>query len=181
MTSEVFWMHRNYALTHDITGYSMFGTGHLLWLLGIIVFSYVTGRCYSALSEHGRDNMRKTAAVLIILLEYAKIIAMGLFHVDNIEFLPLHLCSAGGLATLVYALWPGKLKLDQLFGYAFFPAALLAGNLPHPFHEASDRCAVRVDVEHILAFRQMSICKGQELLCERAEIDAGCETDTIEG
>jgi uncharacterized membrane protein YwaF len=51
---------------------------------------------------------------------------MGLFGVNNIEFLPLHLCSVGGLATLVYAMWPGKWKVDQLFGYAFFPAALLA-------------------------------------------------------
>ena len=130
MTDKIFWMHRNYALTQNIKGYSTFGTGHLIWLFSIIVFSYVTGRLYRSLSERGRNNMRKSAAVLIILLEYAKTIAMGLFHVDIIEFLPLHICSVAGLAVVIYALWPNIAWQKQLFAYAFFPPAILAVVIP---------------------------------------------------
>ncbi len=127
MTDNLFWIHRDqiYAKGLDL-GFSVFSPGHIIWLLAIAVCSVIVGRFYVRLSETGRSNLRKAIGLSVILLDALKITVMGLFGVNNIEFLPLHLCSVGGLATLVYALWPGKLKLDQLFGYAFFPAALLA-------------------------------------------------------
>ena len=107
-------------------GFSVFSTGHLIWLLAIAVSAWLTGKVYIKLGEEGKSNLRKGIGLSIILLDALKIIVMGLFGVNNIEFLPLHLCSVGGLATLVYAMWPGRWKLEQLFGYAFFPAAVLA-------------------------------------------------------
>ena len=131
MTDNLFWIHRDqiYAKGLDL-GFSVFSPGHLLWLFGIAAFCFLLGKIYAGSGEKRRSNIRKLIGVSIILLEGLKVIVMGLFHVNNIEFLPLHLCSAGGLATVVYAMWPGKLKLDQLFGYAFFPAAVLAVIFP---------------------------------------------------
>ena len=127
MTDNLFWIHRDqiYANGLDL-GFSVFSPGHIVWLLAIAVMSVIVGSIYVKAGESGRSNIRKGIGLSMILLDALKITVMGLFEVRNIEFLPLHLCSVGGLATLVYAMWPGKLKLDQLFGYAFFPAALLA-------------------------------------------------------
>ena len=132
MTESLFWIHRDqiYAQGLDI-GFSTFSSGHLAWLLAIAVGCYLSGRLYRRLDERGRGNMRKVCALTILLLEAAKTIVLGLFHVNSIEFLPLHLCSVGGLATVVYAMWPqSKNWLGQLFAYAFFPTALLAVIFP---------------------------------------------------
>ena len=128
MTDTMFWIHRDqiYAQGLDV-GFSTFSTGHLIWLLAIAIGCYLSGRLYCSLNQRGRDNMRKITALTVLLLEAAKTIVLGLFRVNTIEFLPLHLCSVGGLATIVYAMWPQSKKwLGQLFAYAFFPTALLA-------------------------------------------------------
>ena len=127
MTDNLFWIHRDriYEKGLDL-GFKVFGPGHLIWLGAIAAAAWIVGRIYVKMSENGRSNLRKGIGLSVVLLEAAKIIVMGLFGVNNIEFLPLHLCSVGGLATLVYAMWPGRLSLDQLFGYAFFPTALSA-------------------------------------------------------
>ena len=70
--------------------------------------------------------MRKLCGLIIVILEYAKIIVLGLNQIDIREFVPLHLCSAAGLAVLIYALWPQGKRLSQIFAYAFMPAAILA-------------------------------------------------------
>ena len=74
--------------------------------------------------------MRRICAFIIILLEYAKIIVLGLSHVDMARFIPLHLCSAAALAATVYAMWPRMNWLGQTFAYAFAPSAILAVVLP---------------------------------------------------
>ena len=131
MTDNLFWIHRDQIYAKGLhLGFSVFSPGHIIWLLAIALFSFVLGKIYAKAGTEGQSNIRKCMGLSIILLEALKIIVMGLFHVNNIEFLPLHLCSVGGLATVVYAMWPGKFKLDQLFGYAFFPAALLAVFFP---------------------------------------------------
>ena len=132
MTDSMFWMHRDQIYLKELdVGFSTFSVGHLVWLLAIAVFCWLTGRLYCRLDERGRDNMRKTCALTVLLLEAAKTIVLGLFHVNSIEFLPLHLCSLGGLATTVYAMWPQSKKwLGQFFAYAFFPTALLAVVFP---------------------------------------------------
>ncbi len=127
MTDQLFWIHRDMIYQKGLDlGFSVFSPGHIIWLLTIAACAFLTGKVYIKLGEEGRSNLRKGIGLSVILLDALKIIVMGLFGVNNIEFLPLHLCSVGGLATLVYAMWPGKWKLDQLFGYAFFPAAILA-------------------------------------------------------
>ncbi len=127
MTDDLFWIHRDQIYANGWKlGFSTFAPGHVAWLLAIAVCSYLIGKLYVKLRPEGRSDMRKILGLSVILLDAQKIIVMGLTHVNNIEFLPLHLCSVGGLATLVYAMWPGKWKIDQLFGYAFFPAAVLA-------------------------------------------------------
>ena len=128
----MFWIHRDqiYAQGLDV-GFGTFSAGHLIWLLAIAVGCYLSGRLYRRLDGQARDNMRKACALTVLLLEAAKIIVLGLFRVNNIEFLPLHLCSVGGLATVVYAMWPqSKNWLGQMFAYAFFPTALLAVVFP---------------------------------------------------
>ena len=128
---STFWMHRDHIYAQDLSiGFKTFSAGHLIWLAAIAVFCFLSGLIYKKLSGHGRDQMRKFCALAVVILEYAKIIVMGLFEVNILEFVPLHLCSATGLAVVIYALWPGKKWLGQMFAFAFVPAALLAVIFP---------------------------------------------------
>ena len=125
MVDNLFWIHRDQVYAKGLhLGFSTFAPGHIVWLVSIALFSFLLGLLYKKADENRKSNIRKVLGLSLILLDALKIIVMGLTHVNNIEFLPLHLCSVGGLATLVYAMWPGKLKIDQLFAYAFFPAAI---------------------------------------------------------
>ena len=83
-----------------------------------------------SLDADERENMLKICALIVILLEYAKIIVLGLSRVEMARFVPLHLCSMAGLAVMVYALWPHMNWLGQLFAFAFVPAALTAVLFP---------------------------------------------------
>ncbi len=124
---EYFWMHRDQIYERGLSvGYKVFSPGHLLWLAAIVLLCILSGRCYLRRDERGKDAMRKGCGLAIVVLEYAKVIVLGLSQVDMREFVPLHLCSAAGLAVLVYALWPHRRWLGQLFAYAFMPSALLA-------------------------------------------------------
>lgn len=126
-----FWQHRDDIYAQGLSvGFRVFSPGHLLWLAAIALFCYLTGRLYRSRDTRGRDAMRKICGLTIIFLEYAKIIVLGLFEVRMPEFVPLHLCSAAGLAVLIYAMWPGRNWLAQSFAYAFVPAALLAVIFP---------------------------------------------------
>ena len=126
-----FWLHRDDIYEQGLSvGFKVFSAGHLLWLIGIALFGWLTGRFYRRLDERGKDTMRKACALTIIFLEYAKIIVLGLFGVNMREFVPLHLCSAAGLAALIYALWPGMKLLGQIYSYAFVTSALLAVVFP---------------------------------------------------
>ncbi len=126
-----FWLHRDHIYEQGLSiGFGTFSIAHLLWLLFIAAFCWVTGSFYRSRSDSGRDRMRKSCGLAVVLLEYAKMIVMGLFQVNTLEFVPLHLCSVGGFAILVYAMWPGKRWLGQLFAYTFFPAAVLAVVFP---------------------------------------------------
>ena len=126
-----FWLHRDQIYAQELSvGFKVFSAGHLIWLLGIALFCYLSARFYRNRDAKGRDKMRKVCGFTIVILEYAKIIVLGLFEVRMPEFVPLHLCSAAGLAVLAYAMWPHGKGLGQVFAYAFFPAAILAVVFP---------------------------------------------------
>ncbi len=127
---NAFWLHRDQIYAQGLNiGFRTFSAGHLLWLLAIALFCYLSGRFYRSRDARGKDILRKACGLCVVLLEYAKVIVMGLFQVSMLEFVPLHLCSAAGVAVLVYAMWPRK-WLGQLFAYAFFPATILAVVFP---------------------------------------------------
>ena len=128
---KTFWLHRDDIYSQGLSiGFKVFSPGHLIWLAVIALFCYLTGRYYRKLDSRGRDTMRKLCGLGIVLLEYAKIIVMGLNQVKILEFVPLHLCSAAGVGVLIYALWPKIKGLGQIFAYAFVPAAILAVVFP---------------------------------------------------
>ena len=126
-----FWIHRDQIYEQGLSiGFKTFSAGHLVWLLCIALFCWLTGRYYASRDDQGKDRMRKACGLVIVILEYAKVIVMGLNQVNMREFVPLHLCSAAGLAVLIYALWPRRRWLGQLFAYAFMPSAILAVAFP---------------------------------------------------
>ena len=128
---KYFWLHRDHIYEQGLSiGFKTFSAGHLVWLLCIALFCWLSGRLYIRLDPRGKDRMRKTCGLFIVILEYAKVIVLGLSQVDMREFVPLHLCSAAGLAVLIYALWPRGKWLGQIFAYAFMPAAILAVVFP---------------------------------------------------
>ncbi|MBR5059205.1 MAG: YwaF family protein [Clostridia bacterium] len=126
-----FWIHRDQIYEQELSiGFKTFSAGHIIWLLGIIAFCFLTGLLYRRLGENGRDRMRKILGLVIVALEYLKVIVMGLCGIKMLEFVPLHLCSAAGFAVVIYAFWPRMKALGQIFAYVFMPAAMLAVAFP---------------------------------------------------
>ena len=136
---NTFWLHRDQIYEQGLSlGFRVFSPGHLLWLAGLALFCFLTGRLYRSLDEKGRDNMRKACGLAIVLLEYMKVIVLGLFGVHMAEFVPLHLCSAAGLGVLVWAMWPRMNWLGQVFAYAFVPALFIQAPVKPAGQEAEN-------------------------------------------
>lgn len=127
METTLFWAHKNRLETIDTDyGFSLFSAGHLAWLVGIAVFAVLIAVIYCKCDLKRRENIRKVMAVGVVLLEALKMCVMGLSHLDISEYLPIHLCSVGGLFILIDALWPNSRITHQLFLYAFTAGALMA-------------------------------------------------------
>ena len=112
-----------------MTGFSLFGTEHLLALVFIFATVVFLVLLYSRLRTKNRKIMLFVICFLLPILEIWKICRLCMLGQYGIGYLPLHFCS---LAVYLYPvcclLSPGKFR-DTLTGFCFsalFPAALSA-------------------------------------------------------
>lgn len=130
MSWELFWAYKDSVEELGGKGFSVFSLPHLLWLLlclsGIICVAFNYRRCES----HGRDNMRKSIALFLILFEIAKQCIGALTGAPSAKLLPLQICSFAEYAILIDAFWPHTRFTKQLLAFAFLPSAIIALLLP---------------------------------------------------
>lgn len=108
-------------------GFSLFGTCHLLWLLGFAVFTVLCCLAYRRASRPGRRKMRLGMAALLIADECFKQVCLLTQGNFLPKYLPLHLCSINILLIAVHAVRPSKTLDNFLYTVCIpIPGALAA-------------------------------------------------------
>lgn len=112
------------ALPTD-TGFEMFGTCHLLWLIGIGIFSWCMGRFFSCAEKMKQEYIRKIFGFLFpgiaILREFVLIITQ---HLEP-DMYPFHLCNMSLWVATIY-IWCKNRFLGVVYVLLCLPAAILA-------------------------------------------------------
>lgn len=110
-------------------GFSLFGPGHLLWLLAIALVCAFTCMRYRKADEKKRLRMRRILSGLLIADELLKITVLSATGCYTAEYLPLHLCSINIFVCLWYTLKPNAMAAETLYALSF-PGALVALCVP---------------------------------------------------
>ncbi|MCR5061060.1 MAG: YwaF family protein [Saccharofermentans sp.] len=90
---EIFWAYKTILTEHGIEGFSIFSLTHIVWLVILTASIIVYGLTYKRGDEKRRDNLRKGAAVFLILFEILKLSEIALTDVPVKNFVPLEICS----------------------------------------------------------------------------------------
>ena len=123
---DAFWAHKSVYTALGGKGFSYFSLPHLIWLAILFAAIALFTCAYRKFPGKRRDNMRKVAAVFLILFEIGKQCVVGLTGAPVAPHLPLHICSFAEYAILLDAFWPENRFLKPLLCYAFLPSALMA-------------------------------------------------------
>lgn len=105
-------------------GFSTFGVGHLIWLVGIIAAVVLAALVYKRLDEKGRKIMRYAVGGIIVFLEVSK----NIYHIVMGEFsygyLPFHLCGINILLIAFDMIKPTKIVRNFLYYFSIAGASL---------------------------------------------------------
>ena len=105
-------------------GFSTFGVGHLIWLVGIIAAIILATVIYKRLDEKGRKIMRLAVGGIILFLEISK----NFYHIIMGEFsyayLPFHLCGINILLIAFDMIKPTKIVRNFLYYFSIAGATL---------------------------------------------------------
>lgn len=118
------------------SGFQLFGVCHLLWIVGIGIFSWWMGRFFSFGEKSKVTYAKQILAWCFPLLEVSRtIVLLATGHFIPYEY-PLHLCNMSiGLATMY--LWTQNRFVGVVYVLLCLPAAALAvifpGWLRYPF------------------------------------------------
>lgn len=147
---EYFW-DTGYTVPPEV-GFSLFGLGHVLWLICFLLLCGVLGPLYRRWDEKTRRGCRVVVLALLLIDELFKdvsTLATGRFRVD---FLPLHLCSINIFVILFDVIRPSGALREVLYGIclpgAFF-ALLFPGWAYLPLRNA---LCIHSFTAHILLF-----------------------------
>lgn len=117
-------------------GFSMFGMCHLLWMIGIGIFSWWTGRFFSFAPKQKVCCLKHRIGIVLPVLDLLRsvvLIVTGHFTPDEY---PLHLCNMAVWIASMY-LWTGNRFVGVVYVLLCLPAAALAvvfpGWLIYPF------------------------------------------------
>lgn len=109
----------------DGVGFSHYSPIHILWLLFFVALVAVNCIWYRKLGEKGKNNWKKTVAILLILDEIFKDAMLLIGGRFSFAYLPLHLCSINIFLIAIHAYKPFK----ALGGYLYtvgIPGAMAA-------------------------------------------------------
>ena len=121
-TAIVFFMSKD--TVPEGVGFSTFGVGHLIWLVGIIAAIILATVIYKRLDEKGRKIMRLAVGGIILFLEISK----NFYHIIMGEFsygyLPFHLCGINILLIAFDMIKPTKIVRNFLYYFSIAGATL---------------------------------------------------------
>lgn len=106
-------------------GFEMFGVCHLLWLIGIGIFSWWMGRFFSFAEKPKQEQIRRVFGLIfpgIAILRELVLLITGHFEPD---MYPLHLCNMSLWVATVY-IWCKNRFAGVVYVLLCLPAATLA-------------------------------------------------------
>lgn len=122
-----FFLYTEKAVSEGLdVGFSLFGSGHIKWLVATVVAAVLVTGKYAGFSEDRRTRTRKNMALYLLFSEIAKDTMIVLVGADIMGYLPLHLCSFAIFGLLVDAFNPEQKITGSLLAYGFAPGALSA-------------------------------------------------------
>lgn len=107
-------------------GFELYGMGHLIWLVSILIVTVIIGNIYKNSSYLQKEKIKRFFAVAILLSEILKDIVLAIAGADMIGYLPMHLCSFAILGMMAHSYGHWQEVTGQLMAYAFFPGAIAA-------------------------------------------------------
>ena len=106
-------------------GFSLFGPGHVLWLLFWIILCVLFGILYSKWSAKRQLACRRILAGLLLIDELFKVISTLITGRFQLDFLPFHLCSIN--IFLIFAdAWRPADSLREILYAVCLPGAFFA-------------------------------------------------------
>ena len=105
-------------------GFPIWGTAHLLWLAGFLAFLLILLPLYLNAGEKGRRWTILTLTSLLLADELAKHAFLLIIGEEDVDYLPLHLCSIGLFICIWYAVHPNPWAGELLFAVSLPGAAV---------------------------------------------------------
>lgn len=106
-------------------GFSLFGWGHLLWLVLWIFLCVILGILYHKWNDQKQLVCRSILAGLLLIDELFKVISTSLTGRFQLDFLPLHLCSINIFLILADVFRPSD-SLREILYAVCLPGAFFA-------------------------------------------------------
>ena len=107
------------------TSFSLWGREHLLWLGAFCILCAAAIPLYRRMGSRGRRRTLLTLTGLLLADELAKHLFLLILGEEDVDYLPLHLCSVGLFVCLWYAVHPNRYAGELLFAVSL-PGAVMA-------------------------------------------------------
>lgn len=106
-------------------GFSLFSSGHLIWLASIALVTVLAALLYRKSSDKTRFIIRLVISILLLADEAVKQILLFSTGQFNWDYLPLHLCSINIFIVLIHVITGSRYVAEALFALCL-PAAAAA-------------------------------------------------------
>ena len=118
-----FWI--NYENAPKGVGYGQFSVGHLILALCSALLVTLIVVFYKKADKVRRIRIRRTIAVLLVIIDILRMTFMHLLGVNLKGYLPLEVCSFAGYAVILDSIWPENKFLPELLVTIFLPGAIM--------------------------------------------------------
>ncbi|MCL2377105.1 MAG: YwaF family protein [Defluviitaleaceae bacterium] len=112
-------------------GFGLYSVAHFVILAAIAAITWAICLAYRRMDDTNRTKMMFTIAIIILVVEVAKVISYPIFHDGfRVEYTSLHLCGIMIFVGLIYAMRPSETLGEILYavGLPGFIAALVFPN-----------------------------------------------------
>lgn len=117
-------------------GFQLFGVCHILWILGIGIFSFFLGGFFSFSEKKKVETVKKILMLVFPLLEVSRLLVLAWMGRLTPSEYPLHLCNLSVWMAAIYLLTKNRF-IGVIYVLLGLPAAALAivfpGWLRYPF------------------------------------------------
>lgn len=110
-------------------GFELFSTGHLVWIVGSIIFAGVFSLWYVKKERKLQNRINKIISVCLVMGGMLRDVILAVRGYFTVGFLPLHLCSMAMFIAVIYSFFNNRywgmvyllICLPGAFGALLFP------------------------------------------------------------